>query len=106
VLVSRLRSRQPGGCNMPRKEDYFPSLRRNPRRERQIAVIGERIGAPGEFAAVIDYALARAAQGIAPVCEGCGKPLPLSTSPYFAGGASVYLCDECAEPEEEPQSGQ
>jgi hypothetical protein len=58
---------------MPRKEDYFPSFRRNPRRERQIEMIGERIGAQGEFAAVIDYALAKVAQEIAPICEHCGQ---------------------------------
>ena len=43
---------------MPRKE-YFPALRRNPRRERQIETIGECIGADGEFAAVIDYVLGK-----------------------------------------------
>ena len=92
---------------MPRKEDYFPTLRRNPRREHQIEVIGERIGAPGEFAAVIDYALAKAVQELAPHCEGCGKPLPLSASPYWVDiGESVWLCDECTEPEEPPQERQ
>ena len=55
----------------------------------------------------IDYALRKVAQELAPVCEGCGKPLPLSASPYFVDiGESVWLCDECAEPEEEPQGGQ
>jgi len=44
---------------MPRPE-YFPALRRNPRRERQIAEIARRIGAEDEFASVIDYALALA----------------------------------------------
>ena len=92
---------------MPRKKDYYPTLRRNPRRERQIAEIGERIGAPGEFAAVIDYALAKVTQELAPICESCGKPLPLSASPHFVDvGESVWLCDSCAEPEEEPQGGQ
>jgi len=44
---------------MPRKE-YFPSYRRNPRRERQVAEIAKRINASDEFASVIDHALASA----------------------------------------------
>jgi len=44
---------------MPRKE-YFPALRRNPRRERQVTEIAKRINAGDEFASVIDHALALA----------------------------------------------
>lgn len=35
-------------------------------------------------------------------CQRCGKPLPLSTSPYWVDeGESVFLCDECADGEGE-----
>jgi len=36
-----------------------------------------------------------------PICQGCGTPLPRSTSPYFAGGEGegVYLCPKCAKPQ-------
>jgi len=34
-------------------------------------------------------------------CQRCGKPLPLSASPYWMDeGESVYLCEECADGEE------
>ena len=30
-------------------------------------------------------------------CQRCGKPLPLSASPYAVDeGESVFLCEECA----------
>jgi hypothetical protein len=36
-----------------------------------------------------------------PICQGCGRPLPCSTSPYHAGGKGegVYLCPDCADPQ-------
>lgn len=32
-------------------------------------------------------------------CQRCGKPLPSNISPYWVdGGESIFLCDECADP--------